>query len=348
MSAAARAEARRKAILSRGSDRLSKLATSARGDSPVYVHDDPPLPSISRTSNFVGDESPNNPTPAVNSRASPESSPRANRQTSSSFLHSDVPPLAGPDPSVWSDEQQQLMQALLGNMGGMAGIPGLAGMGSGQQAIGSGISEPSSIPPAFLENPLAAMLMGAQTGQNGGAPPFMPPGMGLGKAPDMSGSGTQAKPPSLMQKLLPLVHLVALWSLLAYFVIYIEPRNHGHFADSSQVTSWSGILTRWAELAKRRPQAEMIQDWSVVAVPFFWAFITLEIALYSIRIFYGFDAVQPPMLLAMALPHLPPPFPSIIINGMKYLQLASILVDDLAILTVGVGFFIWIAGLLRS
>lgn len=38
-SAAARAEARRKAILSRGTDRLSKLTSSARGeDNPVYLH----------------------------------------------------------------------------------------------------------------------------------------------------------------------------------------------------------------------------------------------------------------------------------------------------------------------
>ncbi|KAJ3723939.1 hypothetical protein EV361DRAFT_892721 [Lentinula raphanica] len=348
MSAAARAEARRKAILSRGSDRLSKLATSARGDSPVYVHDDPPLPSISRTSNFVGDESPNIPTPpATNSRTSPGPSPRANRQTSAFSTHSDVPSPAGPDPSVWSDEQQQqLMQALLGSMGGMAGMPSLAGMGnvnSGQQAIGSG-ADPATMP-TFPDNPFAAMLMG---GQNGGAPPFMPPGTNLGKVPDMSKGGAQKKPPSLMQNMLPLVHLVALWSLLAYFVIYVEPQSQGAFTNVGESTSWSGILTRWAELAKRRPQAEMIQGWSVAVVPFFWAFITLEIALYSIRIFYGFDTVQPPMLLAMALPHLPPPLPSVIINGMKYLQLASILLDDLAILTVGVGFFICIAGFLRS
>ena len=38
MSAAAKAEARRKAILSRGSDRLSKLTSSARGDdAPQFV-----------------------------------------------------------------------------------------------------------------------------------------------------------------------------------------------------------------------------------------------------------------------------------------------------------------------
>lgn len=40
MSAAARAEARRKAILSRGGDRLAKLTSSARGDdASAYMHD---------------------------------------------------------------------------------------------------------------------------------------------------------------------------------------------------------------------------------------------------------------------------------------------------------------------
>jgi hypothetical protein len=40
MSAASRAEARRQAILSRGSDRLAKLTTSARGENaPAYMHD---------------------------------------------------------------------------------------------------------------------------------------------------------------------------------------------------------------------------------------------------------------------------------------------------------------------
>ena len=47
MSAAARAEARRKAILSRGTDRLAKLTTSARGeDAPAYLHDGLSLHSL--------------------------------------------------------------------------------------------------------------------------------------------------------------------------------------------------------------------------------------------------------------------------------------------------------------
>jgi hypothetical protein len=49
------------------------------------------------------------------------------------------------------------------------------------------------------------------------------------------------------------------------------------------------------------------------------------------------------MLLALALPHLPPPFPSIIVNGLKYFQMGSIFLDDLASLVVGIGFIVLFA-----
>jgi len=53
-----RAEARRKALLGRGNDRLKKLTTSARGeDAPQLVHDDPPLPVPSLKS-FIGESTP--------------------------------------------------------------------------------------------------------------------------------------------------------------------------------------------------------------------------------------------------------------------------------------------------
>lgn len=55
------------------------------------------------------------------------------------------------------------------------------------------------------------------------------------------------------------------------------------------------------------------------------------------------DPVQPPMLLALALPHLPPPLPSVILNGMKYLQIGSVFLDDIAILLFGIGLIVWIA-----
>lgn len=49
------------------------------------------------------------------------------------------------------------------------------------------------------------------------------------------------------------------------------------------------------------------------------------------------------MLLSLALPHLPPPLPSIILNGMKYMQIGSVFLDDVAVLLFGVGFVVWLA-----
>jgi GET complex subunit GET2 len=50
------------------------------------------------------------------------------------------------------------------------------------------------------------------------------------------------------------------------------------------------------------------------------------------------------MLLALALPYLPPPFPSIILNVLKYVQIGGMFLDDVAGLLVGVGFLILFAG----
>jgi GET complex subunit GET2 len=47
------------------------------------------------------------------------------------------------------------------------------------------------------------------------------------------------------------------------------------------------------------------------------------------------------MLLALVLPHLPPPLPLIIDNSLKYMQMGSLFLDDLAGLVVGIGFIIY-------
>lgn len=49
---------------------------------------------------------------------------------------------------------------------------------------------------------------------------------------------------------------------------------------------------------------------------------------------------QPPLLLTLALPHLPKPFPSIIIYALRYLKLLGTLLDDLAAAVVAIGLFI--------
>ncbi|KAG5643814.1 hypothetical protein DXG03_009590 [Asterophora parasitica] len=265
MSAAARAEARKRAILSRGSDRLAKLTTSARGDDPAYMHDNPPLPSFSTGRNFVGEES-FMPTPP--SRQSPSPSPRAPAAASKSPSPGPNPLFspgqgfnvnASPDPSVWSPEQQQqFMQALM-NASPLSrspeSLPGLT---------------PTDVDPSLppLDNPLAALLFpqGAGAGSDGGAgfggaggfPPMGPLGA-PGKAPF---GAAPAPPPTRLQKLMPFVHLVTMWSMLAYFVLYREPQSFaektGSVVDPGGAGS-GGIWARWAELGRRSPLGDTAQ-----------------------------------------------------------------------------------------
>ncbi|KAJ7433561.1 hypothetical protein FB451DRAFT_1345085 [Mycena latifolia] len=326
MSAAARAEARRKAILSRGTDRLAKLTTSGRGeDSEVYSQDvaDPPLPSFgssttgsNNTANFVGEET------------------------------------AGmPDPSAWSAEQQaQFMQAL---MGGAPPPGGAGGGGSPFGGMGENISPFAALMNARMGAGMGNGIPGAEGEREG---PFAPgttenmpfaammgaAGAGAGIWPSLRKGPTAANTPppkTRAQRLMPALHLAAMWALLAYFVVLLEPAAAGGGAEE-RGTAW-----RWRQLA---PDAQsrvggVAGVWGVQLVPFFWAFVTLELALHSLRIFSGFDAFRPPMLLALALPHLPPPIPAMIVHGMKYLQMGSLFLDDVAAVIVGIGLIIWLA-----
>lgn len=78
--------------------------------------------------------------------------------------------------------------------------------------------------------------------------------------------------------------------------------------------------------------------------PFFWAFTTLQVILHSIHVFFDPQTGSPPMLLAMALPHLPQPLPGLITNGLKYLQVGGMLLDDFALLLFSLGVVVWGAG----
>lgn len=60
------------------------------------------------------------------------------------------------------------------------------------------------------------------------------------------------------------------------------------------------------------------------------------------------DPVRPPMLLSMALQQMPPTVSSIVLNGMKYMQIGSVFFDDVAALLVGLGLLIWLASWLSD
>ncbi|PPQ98967.1 hypothetical protein CVT24_003463 [Panaeolus cyanescens] len=360
MSAAARAEARKKAILSRGNDRLAKLTTSARGEEAPYLHDDPPLVSMSKASrNFLGEESADMPTPqrvsvspspspgpaggsaSASTNASPQpSTQRGTTPSRNANIFEGLGSSNPADPSVWlPEQQQQFLQAL---MNASMGAPGQGQSQAPPLPLSSPIGDPIGPvdPTAGMENnPFAALLGAGGPGAGGPQNPLFPPGM----------MPVQPEPPkeqTKLQKALPLIHLVAMWCLLAYFVLWVEPNTY--MATTGRVDGGvftSSFWARWADLGTGRWTAEKARRLFLVqAVPFFWAFTTLQIALHSLRIFSGYNAVQPPTLLALALPHLPPPIPSLIINSLKYVQMGSLFLDDLAVIVVGLGFLVYFAG----
>ncbi|CAK5264174.1 unnamed protein product [Mycena citricolor] len=334
-SAAARAEARRKAILSRGTDRLAKLTTSSGRpeDAPVpgqsqtpprpppaaSIEDpDPPLPSLPpfapppNISNFLGEESPALPRSRV-------SSTTGRSRTTSGPSN----PLGMPDPSAWSPEQQEQFMAAM-----MGGLP--PQLTSGASTPGAPPSYEDSMPPpnpfagmpGMENNPLAAMLMSAA----GGGGPFS------GET-----SALPSKPKTLLQRVLPLVHIAAVWALVLYFVIIREPSVY------MSTTGWGlgtgkGVADRWERLVHTASGSSGVQ-----VMPFFWAFVTLELILHSLRIFSGFDTFRPPTLLAIALPHLPSSVSATIVHGMKYWQMGSMWLDDIAAAIVAVGFVVWLS-----
>lgn len=102
--------------------------------------------------------------------------------------------------------------------------------------------------------------------------------------------------------------------------------------------------------------------------PFFWAFVSLELALHSLHIFSGLvrrypanicpkarslcfpsqNTTQPPMLLMLALPHLPKPLPTLVLTGLKYIQMGSTLLDDIAAVLVALGLLVAVSGWLAG
>ncbi|KAI0079071.1 hypothetical protein K474DRAFT_725983 [Panus rudis PR-1116 ss-1] len=363
MSAAARAEARRKAILSRGQDRLAKLTTSARGeDAKAYIHDDPPLAALPKrptVEEFMGEESAL-PTPPPLSRTT--SSSRKPSETASTTSSQTAAPTSAasafqaaglgsnaPDPSIWSEEQQrQLLQALMG--ASSAAQQNASSQQQQQRRIPSSSASAASSDTLGGSDPLMALM--AQLNQDGSGmkPPmdFSAFGAGMGQPP------APPKPRTMVQKLMPLIHIVAALMLLGYFVVWKEPLAYelsGHGVAGKN--DWWG---RWADLSWKSP----VDGWGVQPVPFFYAFTTLAIVLHSWRIFSGLvssslhvhliryspriqDPVETPFLLSLALNYLPHPYPSYIRNGLKYLQIATVFLDDLSAVIVALGLLVYIA-----
>ncbi len=208
---------------------------------------DPPLAPLPRTNNlelFVGEESAL-PTPPAGAR----------NPTASPFADFGIPASSYPDPSIWSEEQQtRLLNAL------MAGAQSRSGTQTPQppSAIESSADSNATNGTMPEGDPFAALM--AMMGQQG--PPGEKDGGGGGPGPIDLGMLQQnlfnpPTPPvpvrrSLLQKIMPVVHLLAGWLLLAYFVIWKEPVAYDAKQRAADVVEsrWK----RWAELGWQSPQ----------------------------------------------------------------------------------------------
>jgi GET complex subunit GET2 len=121
-------------------------------------------------------------------------------------------------------------------MPGIAQMPGMAGHGPGQPPL-----PPMSGDGHDMTDPLAA-LMAQFSGQG---QPGMNTTDSLGKAP-----AQPTKPVTRLQKLMPLLHLLSVWTLLAYFVFWKEPQafEAGFESVGSMIGGRRSSLARWAEL----------------------------------------------------------------------------------------------------
>jgi GET complex subunit GET2 len=195
----------------------------------ILVDQPPPYsPPRGSLANFIGEDPlPTPPVPDQPSRRPPDS-------------HVFPSPTAGlasspPGPSTWSNEQRhQFLQALLGSA-------------PPNQPNPIGASMAAGTPGAEPEDPLLALMSSL--------------GVGEGVFQDRGGvfqSKTEEKPKTFIQRSLPLLHLIAVWALVAFFIFWREPESFR--ARHSAVVSSGDVWNRWARLANGPAD---LSSWSI-------------------------------------------------------------------------------------
>lgn len=113
---------------------------------------------------------------------------------------------------------------------------------------------------------MAGMMRGRSISQSGGGMPDIGPSPPTGDEGmdqlqalhQMFGGGGGAAagpprvPPTRLQKMMPLIHLVAMWGLLAYFVFWKTTAGTAGLGVDSTSASASVLWEKWAELGKKR------------------------------------------------------------------------------------------------
>jgi GET complex subunit GET2 len=159
--------------------------------------------------NFIGEDEDPLPTPPVPDQ--PTRSP--------------PDPLAGPPPGLpaWSNEQRhQFLQSLLDS--------------APNEPFPAGANIPPGTPGAGPEDPLLAFMSSLGVGEGA-----------FQGARGVSQSQMVEKRKTFVQKILSLLHLIAMWALVAFFIFWREPESFR--ARHSAVVSSGDVWNRWAQLA---------------------------------------------------------------------------------------------------
>ncbi|GAA6038406.1 hypothetical protein JCM8097_007633 [Rhodosporidiobolus ruineniae] len=310
--AAARAAARREKLLAKGADRLNKITGTAKAEGRV-ISDSAGIPARPPTSA--------NP-PAPTSLA-------------------DVAG-ANDDPAEVDLASQNPLSLLAGmNAGGAGGanpfaaFPGLGGAGAEGGAPGGDLF-------AQMMQQMAAGAGGE--GGPGAAAGGGAGGLGAGANPFMMQPPAPPAPKTLLERVFPLVHILAMVGLAVYAVVFLEPARR--VAEYGWTGTEDGIDWKaWGALLSQKPReygavAEAVGFRQLAEVPLLWMFISTELVLQTTRLFLVRNTSSPPGLIASALPLLSqfsPQLGGIVQTGFRYLDLFTACLNDLAVLIFCIG-----------
>ncbi|GAA5880955.1 hypothetical protein JCM1840_006925 [Sporobolomyces johnsonii] len=307
------AAARQAKILARSQERLAKITGAAKGEGrivsdsvggipPRPITDNPPAPTSLADVN-------NNDDPEEIDLAALSSSGRVNALANlGGGAAGGFPPVGGAGGDDMFSQMLAQMTAQAGAAGGGGGIPPF-GAAAGAGGLG----------------PAAA----------GGANPFL-------RQPPVS--PFPPAPKSFLDKVLPLVHLLAMVGLAAYAVVWLEPsRRLGLYG-------WGGgeggiDWAAWGALAVRKPRelgsvGQAVMGRQLAEVPLLWMFVSVELVLQTTRLFLVRNRPSPPSILSSLLPLLSQFSPQLglaVQTGVRYIDLFSTCLNDLAVLIFCIG-----------
>ncbi|GAA5973425.1 hypothetical protein JCM8115_001740 [Rhodotorula mucilaginosa] len=208
------------------------------------------------------------------------------------------------------------------------------------------------------EDPFSQMMQQMMAGMGGaGGGPGGPGGIAGGQhqqqQPAANSPFAPAPPKTLLDRFFPLVHITSMVALAIYVVFVYEPARrmatYGWAGGSEGVdwSAWSALLThKPRDLA---PGAGAFRG--LASVPLLWMFVTVELILQTTRLFLVRNRPAPPGILNSILPLISQFSPQIglaIQTGVRYLDLFSTCLNDLAVLIFCIGLTVvigrWKAG----